>query len=131
MLLVGDILLLLVIADTKNLNSLILWVLIGIIVSYYTLERVDDKRLKPIIGVIVLAMIGLNFTRHYLGKRFNQLLPKSAIFTMFSEILAVLFTMVDNAAHRGSDNDDLFTSKKCAQNEFVGTDARFFFLLML
>ncbi|WP_179104408.1 hypothetical protein [Virgibacillus proomii] len=54
--------LLLVIADTKNLNSLIPWVLIGIIVSYYTLERVDGKRLKPIIGVIVLAMIGLNFT---------------------------------------------------------------------
>jgi hypothetical protein len=48
---------------------------------------------------------------------------------MFSGILAVLFTMVDNAAHCGSDNDDLFTSKKCAQNEFVGTDARFFFYL--
>lgn len=82
----------------KYLISLVPWVLIGIIMGFFVLQNIDDAQLKPVIGVIVLMMIALNFIRQKLGARFNEMLPNSLLFIVFMGILGGFTTMVGNAA---------------------------------
>src|SRR5450759_1129611 len=47
----------------RHLVRLIPCALMGVIVGWIALERVNDRQLRPIIGAIVLAMIALNWWR--------------------------------------------------------------------
>ncbi|MEF3327654.1 sulfite exporter TauE/SafE family protein [Oceanobacillus oncorhynchi] len=113
----------------KYLISLVPWVLIGIIMGFFVLQNIDDAQLKPVIGVIVLMMIALNFIRQKLGARFNEMLPNSLLFIVFIGILGGFTTMVGNAA--GAIMTIYLLVKGLPKKEFIGTGAWFFLTVNL
>jgi uncharacterized protein len=113
----------------KYLISLIPWVLIGIIFGYYVLNQINSDQLKPLIGVIVLALIILHISRERLGETFTKVLPKSLWFTVSMGILAGFTTMIGNAA--GGVMAIYLLMKGLPKNEFVGTGAWFFMFVNL
>ncbi|WP_411791098.1 sulfite exporter TauE/SafE family protein [Halobacillus rhizosphaerae] len=106
------------------LLSLLPWVLAGIVAGYFVLDQVNSDQLKPLIGVLVLALIILHFSRERLGERFNQLLPASLWFTALMGILAGFTTMIGNAA--GGVMAIYLLVKGLPKQDFVGTGAWFF-----
>lgn len=113
----------------NHLKGLIPWVLIGIVAGYFVLEHVNDAQLKPLIGIIVLVMITLNFVRERFGMKFNTLLPNSLGFTLLMGILGGFTTMVGNAA--GAIMTIYLLVKGLPKKEFVGTGAWFFLFVNL
>ncbi|MFD2628552.1 sulfite exporter TauE/SafE family protein [Oceanobacillus kapialis] len=113
----------------NHLKGLIPWVLIGIVAGYFVLERVSDEQLKPLIGIIVLVMITLHFTREKFGTKFNAMLPNSLGFTLLMVILGGFTTMVGNAA--GAIMTIFLLVKGLPKKEFVGTGAWFFLFVNL
>ncbi|WP_404458929.1 sulfite exporter TauE/SafE family protein [Oceanobacillus kapialis] len=113
----------------NHLKGLIPWVLIGIVAGYFVLERVSDEQLKPLIGIIVLVMITLHFTREKFGTKFNAMLPNSLGFTLLMGILGGFTTMVGNAA--GAIMTIFLLVKGLPKKEFVGTGAWFFLFVNL
>ncbi|WP_339184644.1 sulfite exporter TauE/SafE family protein [Oceanobacillus sp. FSL W7-1293] len=108
----------------KYLISLVPWVLIGIIMGFFVLQNINDAQLKPVIGLIVLMMIALNFIRQKLGTRFNEMLPSSLLFIVFMGVLGGFTTMVGNAA--GAIMTIYLLVKGLPKKEFIGTGAWFF-----
>ncbi|MFC3041798.1 sulfite exporter TauE/SafE family protein [Virgibacillus xinjiangensis] len=113
----------------KYLISLIPWVLAGILAGYFVLSFITSEQLKPLIGIIVLAMIGLHLWRDRLGERFNEMLPTSKWFTAVMGILGGFTTMVGNAA--GGVMAVYLLVKGLPKKEFVGTAAWFFLFVNL
>ncbi|GAB3062544.1 sulfite exporter TauE/SafE family protein [Virgibacillus ainsalahensis] len=113
----------------RHLISLIPWVLLGILAGYFVLAQVDSDQLKPMIGIIVLAMIALHVFREKFGVRFNELLPTSLWFTALMGILGGFTTMVGNAA--GGVMAIYLLVKGLPKKEFVGTSAWFFLTVNL
>lgn len=108
----------------KYLFSLVPSVLVGVLIGYYVLSYVTSDQLKPMIGILVLALIILHISRERLGEKFNQMLPEAKIFTMMMGALAGFATMIGNAA--GGVMAIYFLVKGLPKKEFVGTGAWFF-----
>ncbi len=108
----------------RYLFSLVPWVLIGIIMGYFVLDFVTSEQLKPMVGILVLALIILHISRERLGERFVAMLPESKIFTISMGILAGFTTMIGNAA--GGVMAIYLLVKGLPKKEFVGTGAWFF-----
>ncbi|QDP39880.1 sulfite exporter TauE/SafE family protein [Radiobacillus deserti] len=108
----------------KYLFSLVPWVLIGIIAGYFVLDEVSSEQLKPMIGILVLALIVLQISREKFGESFNQALPKAMWFTIAMGGLAGFATMIGNAA--GGVMAIYLLVKELPKKEFVGTGAWFF-----
>ncbi|WHY03123.1 sulfite exporter TauE/SafE family protein [Neobacillus sp. DY30] len=113
----------------KYLISLIPWVMIGIVFGYFVLNAINSDQLKPLIGVIVLALIILHISRERFGEKFTKALPKSLWFTISMGILAGFTTMIGNAA--GGVMAIYLLMKGLPKNEFVGTGAWFFMFVNL
>ncbi|MFS0777826.1 sulfite exporter TauE/SafE family protein [Neobacillus sp. 3P2-tot-E-2] len=113
----------------KYLISLIPWVLIGIAFGYFVLNQINSDQLKPLIGVIVLALIILHISRERFGEKFTEALPKSLWFTLSMGILAGFTTMIGNAA--GGVMAIYLLMKGLPKKEFVGTGAWFFMFVNL
>lgn len=113
----------------KYLISLMPWVLLGTILGFIVLNKIDSDQLKPIIGSIVLIMIIIHVWRNRLGERFNDLLPQSKWFTSFMGISGGFTSMVGNAA--GGIMTIYFLVKNIPKREFVGTSAWFFLIVNL
>ncbi|RLL46932.1 sulfite exporter TauE/SafE family protein [Oceanobacillus piezotolerans] len=127
MLLVGDLFAIIYYRRSvvwKHLLSLIPWSLLGIAFGYMVLIAIDSKQLEPLIGVIVLTMIGLHAIRSKFGERFNELLPDSRWFTSSMGTLGGFTTMIGNAA--GGIMSIYLLVKGLPKKEFVGTSAWFF-----
>ncbi|MFD2657440.1 sulfite exporter TauE/SafE family protein [Gracilibacillus thailandensis] len=108
----------------RYLFSLVPWVLVGILIGYLVLDIVTSEQLKPMIGILILALILLHISREKLGERFVKLLPKSKIFTFSMGVLAGFATMIGNAA--GGVMAIYLLVKGLPKREFVGTGAWFF-----
>ncbi|MGN8644462.1 sulfite exporter TauE/SafE family protein [Gracilibacillus sp. HCP3S3_G5_1] len=106
------------------LFSLVPWVLVGIVLGYVVLDVVTSEQLKPMIGILVLALILLHISREKLGERFVKMLPKSKLFTFSMGVLAGFATMIGNAA--GGVMAVYLLVKGLPKQEFVGTGAWFF-----
>ncbi|MEW9050807.1 MAG: sulfite exporter TauE/SafE family protein [Neobacillus sp.] len=113
----------------KYLISLIPWVLTGIIFGYYVLNQINSDQLKPMIGILVLALTILHISRDRLGDKFNNALPKSMWFSVTMGILAGFTTMIGNAA--GGVMAIYLLMKGLPKQEFVGTGAWFFMFVNL
>jgi len=108
----------------KYLFSLVPWVLCGIIIGYFVLNQINSDQLKPVIGIMVLALLILHVSREKLGDKFNNALPKSLWFSITMGILAGFTTMIGNAA--GGVMAIYLLMKGLPKKEFVGTGAWFF-----
>jgi uncharacterized membrane protein YfcA len=98
----------------------------GIVAGYFGLKVVNDQQLKPIIGGIVLVMLGVNYwwTR---AKAEDTPVPMQWWFAVGLGFLAGVTTMMANAA--GPIMIIYLLAMRLPKVEFVGTGAWFFFVI--
>ena len=99
---------------------------IGIVAGYFGLKYVNNQQLKPVIGIIVLAMLALNYWSNKKDDQ-NILLPNKWWFVTVIGFLAGLTTMMANAA--GPVMIIFLLAAGLPKVEFVGTAAWFFFII--
>jgi len=98
----------------------------GIVAGYFGLKVVDDEQLKPIIGGIVLVMLGINYWRTR-AKGKDAPIPSQWWFAVGFGFLAGVTTMMANAA--GPIMIIYLLAMRLSKVEFVGTRAWFFFVV--
>jgi len=98
----------------------------GIVVGFFGLRYVDDRQLKPIIGAIVLVMLGVNYWRTRAG---GEDAPVQAQWWFAAALgfIAGVTTMMANAA--GPIMIIYLLAMRLPKMEFVGTGAWFFFIV--
>jgi uncharacterized membrane protein YfcA len=99
---------------------------VGIVTGYFALKVVSDEQLKPIIGVVVLGMLAINYWRDRTGGE-NAPIPTHFWFVAVIGFLAGVTTMMANAA--GPVMIIYLLAMRLPKVEFVGTGAWFFFVV--
>ncbi len=98
----------------------------GIVTGHQIMERISDAQLRPIIGVIVLIMLGLNYWRtRSQGEDLH--VPTQWWFAAGLGFTAGLTSMMANAA--GPIMIIYFVAMRLPKIAFVGTTAWFFFVV--
>lgn len=115
-------------ARWDKLWELIPWVLVGFVLGaalLWKLGESDSRRdlLGPIIGGLVLGMLGVHLARARFGDR---LTPKSKAGAASTGVLAGLSTMVSNAA--GPVMGIYLAAMGMSKKQFMGTFAWYFFI---
>ena len=117
-------------AQWDKLVKLYPWVLTGLAIGFVFLWKLDTNGTKdiltPIIGWLVLFMIGLHLIRNKLGEHFA---PTSKIGVVGTGTAAGFTTMVSNAA--GPIMSIYMLAQKMDKNQFIGTFAWYFFTINL
>ena len=98
----------------------------GIVTGYFLLKVISDAQLKPIIGVIVLTMLAINYWRTKTRGR-DLHIPTQWWFAAALGFLAGCTSMMANAA--GPVMVIYLLAMKLPKVEFVGTTAWFFFIV--
>lgn len=100
--------------------------LVGIAAGSFVMRQIDDDRLRPAIGAIVLAMLILNY---FWDRRKNQTdnVPHHWLFAATMGFLAGLTTQIANAA--GPIMVIYLLAMKLPKYEFIGTGAWYFLIL--
>ncbi|HOP41107.1 MAG TPA: sulfite exporter TauE/SafE family protein [Syntrophales bacterium] len=98
----------------------------GIVAGYFFLRIVNDQQLRPIIGIIVLVMLGINFwrTKHQTEE---TNIPTQWWFAACLGFIAGMTSMMANAA--GPIMIIYLMAMKLPKLQFVGTSAWFFFIV--
>lgn len=108
----------------QHLAKLLPWAVAGIGIGYLVLSKIDSNTLKPLIGVIVLAMLGIRL-RSILNN--NEHVPEHWSFAAMMGLLAGATTMMANAA--GPVMVLYLLSMHFPKQKFIGTAAWFFFIV--
>ena len=98
---------------------------VGVVIGYFLLDRINSAQLKPIIGIIVLTLLGVNYWRNRSLK--EQDIPTQWWFAAVMGLLAGVTTMLANAA--GPIMIIYLLAMKLPKQEFIGTGAWYFFLI--
>jgi uncharacterized membrane protein YfcA len=98
----------------------------GIVAGYFGLKFVSDQQLKPVIGGIVLIMLGVNYWRTRI-KDEDAPVPAQWWFAVALGFMAGVTTMMANAA--GPVMIIYLLAMRLPKVEFVGTTAWFFFVV--
>jgi uncharacterized protein len=98
----------------------------GIVAGFFAMKVVTDEQLKPIIGLIVLAMLGVNYWRMN-RKNEDKNIPAPLWLSLWLGFLAGVTTMMANAA--GPVMIIYLVAMRLPKMEFVGTAAWFFFIV--
>ena len=113
-------------AEWKHVVRLLPPALIGIVAGWQMMDLVTDKQLQPIIGIIVLAMLGLHYARaHWWGQ--DAPIPTHPWFALTLGFTAGVTTMMANAA--GPVMVVYLLAMRLPKIAFVGTSAWFFFVV--
>jgi uncharacterized membrane protein YfcA len=107
----------------RHIIRLIPATLVGIVAGYFVMKVISDAQLKPIIGVIVVAMLAVNWWRNREGEN----VPTQWWFAEVMGFFAGLTTMMANAA--GPVMIVYLLAMRLPKVEFVGTSAWFFFIV--
>jgi hypothetical protein len=99
--------------------------LVGIATGYFVMKIISDSQLKPIIAVIVLGMLAVNWWRN--RNRGGEDVPTQWWFAEAMGFMAGLTTMMANAA--GPVMIVYLLAMRLPKIEFVGTAAWFFFIV--
>lgn len=113
-------------AQWRHLFRLIPWALVGIFFGYLALSRVNDQQLRPIIGGIVLSMLGLEYWRERC-KGTDAPIPTYWWFAAVLGFLAGFTSMMANIA--GPIMLVYLLAMRLPKIEFVGTSAWVFFII--
>ena len=108
----------------RHLAKLLPWAVAGIGIGYAVLSKIDSSTLKPLIGVIVLAMLGIRL-RSILKS--EEHVPDHWSFAAMMGLLAGATTMMANAA--GPVMVLYLLSMHFPKQKFIGTAAWFFFIV--
>ena len=98
----------------------------GIVAGYFAMRVIGDAQLKPVIGVIVLVMLALNYWRSR-SRGADLHVPTQWWFAAGLGFMAGLTSMMANAA--GPIMIIYFVAMRLPKIEFVGTSAWFFFVV--
>ncbi|MHC4327038.1 MAG: sulfite exporter TauE/SafE family protein [Planctomycetota bacterium] len=98
----------------------------GIVVGYLMMSQISDRQLKPIIGAIVVVMLGINYWRTR-TKGQDAPIPAQWWFAVGLGFIAGVTTMMANAA--GPVMIIYLLAMRLPKIEFVGTGAWFFFVV--
>jgi uncharacterized protein len=111
--------------DWKQLKRLLPSVVLGFIlgaVGLFVVPKSERDLLNPIIGGVVLIMLGLSLLRGKLG---DKLVPTSPTGVQFTGAMAGFTTMVSNAA--GPIMQIYLAATKMSKEAMLGTSAVYFF----
>ena len=111
-------------AEWKHVLRLLPPAFVGIVAGWQAMRFVTNKQLQPIIGVIVLAMLGLHLWRTRLRDE-NAPVPTQWWFAAMLGFVAGVTTMMANAA--GPVMVIYLLAMRLPKLAFVGTSAWFFF----
>lgn len=114
--------------DWRKLARLLPWTLTGVVFGFIGLRYISSRQLMPVIGLIVLVMISLNWWRNSRPGE-APALPTSHWFAAVTGILAGTTSMMANAA--GPIMVIYMIAMKMEKKELIGTTAWFFFILNL
>ncbi|MHC5144329.1 MAG: sulfite exporter TauE/SafE family protein [Planctomycetota bacterium] len=109
----------------RHLVKLLPWAVIGIGFGYVILSKIDSQTLKPLIGLIVLAMLAIRLRS--ILKNDPQHMPQHWSFAAIMGLLAGAITMMANAA--GPVMVLYLLSMHFPKQKFIGTAAWFFFIV--
>jgi uncharacterized membrane protein YfcA len=113
-------------ANWPHLVKLLPPAFVGIVAGYFVMKVITDRQLRPIIGVIVLAMLIVNYLR---ATAHNQEAAPTTRwhFAPGLGFMAGVTTMMANAA--GPVMTVYLLAMRLPKIEFVGTSAWFFFVV--
>ncbi len=114
-------------ADWTHLWRLFPWAALGVLIGFVALGRIDDRQARLLVGVIILALLGLHVVRRMRSKSDEP--EHAAWFAPSIGVLAGFTTLVANAA--GPLMAIYLLAMRLPKMEFVGTGAVFFLLLNL
>jgi len=113
-------------AEWKHVARLLPSALVGIIAGWRAMGHVSDRQLQPIMGAIVLALLGLNYWWNRAGGQ-EASVPGRWWFGPLMGFAAGFTTMMANAA--GPVMVIYLLAMRLPKIEFVGTSAWFFFAI--
>ncbi len=114
----------------SHLVRLLPWAGAGIVAGFLLLGRIDDGTLRPVLGALIIAMLGVNLWRERPWEdpaartRSPPPIPTAWWFAAFMGLLAGATTMLANAA--GPVMLVYLISMRLPKDEFLGTGAWFF-----
>lgn len=110
----------------KHLLRLLPWAVAGIVLGFLAMGRINDRQLRPVIGAIVIVMLGVGVWRD-IASRGKAEVPSAWWFAALAGLLAGATTMLANAA--GPVMMVYLLSMRLPKDEFLGTGAWFFAIL--
>ena len=113
-------------AGWSHVWPLLIPTLAGLAAGYLLLDAIDDATARKVIGIIILAMLGLQLFREYKSE-FLLNLPDSKVFLGLSGLSVGVATMLANAA--GPVYSIYALVHKLTKEDFLGVGARFFLLV--
>jgi uncharacterized protein len=113
-------------AAWKSLVRILPWAALGIVAGYFLMGRLSDAVFKPLLGAMILAIVGLDFLRRALKAEFRA---ENRAVAALTGVLAGIFTMLANAA--GPVMTVYLLSMRQSKEDFVGTSAWFYFIINL
>ena len=113
-------------AQWRLLGRLAPWTLAGMVAGGWALTHLDDQRLRPFLGGLILLLVGLELLRRGVAW-LNR--PQPPWFTAGAGALTGFATTVGNVA--GPVMNLFLVGKGMARQEFMGTVGWFFLLINL
>ena len=106
----------------RHLLRLFPWAVAGIVVGFFALGKIQDRQLRPVIGAVVIVMLGIGAWRD-LATRGRAEVPNAWWFAALMGMLAGATTMLANAAPVMM---LYLLAMRLPKDEFLGTGAWFF-----
>ncbi len=116
-------------ADWGRLGSLLPWAALGIVAGYFILGFLSDAQLRPVIGVVILAMLLMNRWKAMRSASEAPPAPTNVFFAPSMGTLGGAVTMMANAA--GPVVSLYLLAMRLPKAVFVGTAAWFFMIVNL
>jgi uncharacterized membrane protein YfcA len=120
----------------KHLIYLFPWAIVGVVLGYFALDRIDNAQVSKLIAAILIVLTGMQIARQRSIRRDsadtsseNSGVRQSQLVMAVMGVLAGFTTMVANAA--GPIMILYLLATRLPKVEFIGTAAWFFFFLNL
>ncbi len=110
----------------QHLIKLIPCAIVGVLIGWRLLGKINDEQLKPIIGIIVITLLILDFWRRR-AQGAQAKVPTQWWFAAGAGVLAGITTMMANAA--GPVMVIYLLAMRLDKTAFIGTAAWYFFLM--
>lgn len=115
----------------SHLLRLFPWAIVGIVIGYLALSRVDNRQMEILIGTILLILVAIQYwrSRSSSGQLEAELVPQNMWLVAAVGIIAGFTTMVANAG--GPIMILYLLAMRLPKMEFIGTSALYYCILNL
>lgn len=113
-------------ASWKPVWKLLPTMIVGLALGYFLLDRIPDEAARPVIGGIILVMVGIQLFRRYQRDLFEKI-AQSRQFGVAAGVAGGVATMMANAA--GPVIQLFLISRRFEKMDLIGVGARLFLLI--